>query len=327
MLFKNFYKKIHLLCIEKEKTRFFLKVAKKRPYHVQPAFTANIDCPFEPMVLLPKPLNFDIECTYETCGCRSNNLIWASKRLRLIYFENPKCGSSSIKYFFNIKQPDEYDIIKEFIFLLETGKTNKTIIYSESKKKIHNLLEYAQLLLDKTSVLFKSGSNHMLPYASPSKSDDDFQLFYGSKELVSTLFKGYSTFSFVRNPWDKMVSNWAMFTQKRERINILENMFKVDSINVNFNNFIKLTLLKKNHHWESQMKYIPKDWSKLDFVGKVENFDIDFGNFVKKFGYEYSKINKNKTDRESYSKYYDNETKNIVGNIFKKEIEAFGYRF
>ena len=323
-----FTNKIYTLCLCQKGQEVILDLKKKKLLPNKSNFSADIDHPSEPRVTMTQPLNKEIDCDYEICGCRSNSLIWVSKRLNLLYFENPKCGSSSIKSFFDIKQPDKYDIVNEIIFLIKSGKTENAYIYSKSKSELRDLIKYANHLLDHLGNIFLNDTScYMLPHPSPSRTDEDFQMFYGPKDIALELYKGFTSFSFVRNPWDKMVSNWAMFTQKRDRIKIIERMFGAKNIDKNFPEFLNLTLLKKNHHWESQMKFFPSDFKRIDLIGKLENFDKDFGALARNCGCEYRNTTVNKTERESYKRYYDEKSIKIVKNIYKDEIENFDYRF
>ena len=47
-----------------------------------------------------------------------------------------------------------------------------------------------------------------------------------------------------------------------------------------------------------------------------------------KLGYEVPQLPVlNKYKHKHYSEYYDDETREFVGYLFKKDIDAFGYKF
>ena len=61
---------------------------------------------------------------------------------------------------------------------------------------------------------------------------------------------------------------------------------------------------------------------------KFENLNRDWNNMFKELGYEPPKLPiLNKYKHKHYSEYYDDETREFVGWLFKKDIDAFGYKF
>ncbi|MBC8488196.1 MAG: sulfotransferase family 2 domain-containing protein [Bacteroidetes bacterium] len=105
------------------------------------------------------------------------------------------------------------------------------------------------------------------------------------------------------------------------------------------------------HHWEKQnetnyikenisplLQYNFVDQCKVDFIGKIENFENDLktivdklnriyvqSNFKKRFKYKNKKINKSKRN-SNIDSYYTNETKEIVYTLLKKDFLYFGYK-
>lgn len=65
----------------------------------------------------------------------------------------------------------------------------------------------------------------------------------------------------------------------------------------------------------------------VDFVGRVENLDADFAQVADRLGCARGLTKVNAGSRRHYSNYYDDETREIVQQVYAKDIELFGYAF
>ena len=66
----------------------------------------------------------------------------------------------------------------------------------------------------------------------------------------------------------------------------------------------------------------------VDFIGKFENLETDFKYICKKININEVKLpHKNKTIRKNYREYYNENTKNIIADWYKKDIDYFKYKF
>ncbi len=149
-------------------------------------------------------------------------------------------------------------------------------------------------------------------------------------------YKDYYKFAFVRNPYDRLVScykNKIIENRKKEDINIRNNFSK----NMSFNDFVKevskIPDIRADQHIKSQSFFLEyKKTGKLlvDFVGRFENLEEDYKKICKKIGMKpkdkLSSKNKSK-NRKSYKDYYDEETKKLVRERYKRDFELFGYGF
>ena len=129
-------------------------------------------------------------------------------------------------------------------------------------------------------------------------------------------YKNYFKFSFVRNPWDRVVS-WYSFSKKAKSP-------KRNTSDISFKEFLNTRL----NVWAlpNQDQY---EFTKCcDFIGKTENLQEDFDIICDKIGIPKQELpHKNKSKHKSYTEYYDDETKSIVAERFAKDIEYFGYKF
>ncbi len=146
------------------------------------------------------------------------------------------------------------------------------------------------------------------------------------KAIGMDVFNQYFTFSFSRNPWDKIVSQYHFTVQRRKdlqhKIGINENSSFKEYIN-------KLFSVDVYIQWEQQYKFLYIDGKcVVDFIGKFENLQQDFDIVCDKIGMSRQQLpHKNKSKHKHYTEYYDDETRQIVAEKYAKDIECFGYKF
>jgi chondroitin 4-sulfotransferase 11 len=132
------------------------------------------------------------------------------------------------------------------------------------------------------------------------------------------LFDEYFKFSFVRNPWDRIVSAWKYnikhgYTNGNNQATILR-----------FINHLKFGKSINSYKYLSQYDFV----NGCDFIGKVENIQADFNFVCDKIGIPQQQLpHKNKTNHKHYTEYYDDETREIVAKNYARDIEYFGYKF
>ena len=88
---------------------------------------------------------------------------------------------------------------------------------------------------------------------------------------------------------------------------------------------------REHIHFENQYNFIYDNNGNniLDFVGRFENLQDDFNTVLQKINFQGDTIlpTKHKTDHLSYRDFYDEQTKDIVEQLYKKDIETFNYEF
>ena len=150
-----------------------------------------------------------------------------------------------------------------------------------------------------------------------------------SEDFLESCFK----FTIVRNPWDRMVSwyfyhkNWWYDIKTKEAFQswVKDGMPDHWAIpgktidGTNWNNYDALSI----------MDFLNNDKNiDLNYIGKVETLDKDMEYICKKTNTEYKPLPKrNSSKRGHYTEYYDEETKNIVKERFKKDFLFFPYKF
>ncbi len=157
-----------------------------------------------------------------------------------------------------------------------------------------------------------------------------YQMIFSEQE-----FNEYFKFAFVRNPWDRLVSAYFFLRSggmyERDKQWYENNLSKYDS----FDDFVKNWVNRKNIfkyiHFVPQYKFIcdQNHAVKVDFIGCFENFQKDF-DFIKKRLRVQANLechNTNKINKSDYRKYYNEQTMQIVADVYREDIQLFNYNF
>jgi len=167
-------------------------------------------------------------------------------------------------------------------------------------------------------------------------------------------YPDYFTFSFVRNPYSRIVSCYKSKIEdamigKRARV---QSFYKNLSPKMSFDAFVKWLEsdegkdIVADRHWISQHCFLHDKAGKplCDFVGKYETLDADWRHVCEQLGLPYepleqkgwiSAINdvRNPEARSTqeavktnkYQDYFDQETRGIIAERYKKDFDVFGY--
>jgi len=133
------------------------------------------------------------------------------------------------------------------------------------------------------------------------------------------VFDEYFKFTFVRNPWDKVVSQYEF---RRDPARFPAN----NTSNMSFEQFINNPNgrpLQNQLDWVTINQIIAVDW-----IGKFEYLQDDYNELCDILGVKRKILEHyNKTERRPYREYYNDKTRDIVAQIFSRDIDYFGYRF
>ena len=142
---------------------------------------------------------------------------------------------------------------------------------------------------------------------------------------VCHLFK----FAFVRNPWDRTVSEYC-WKFKNGRVSFRDFVLAV----VNGGNPDVVSEYRSPiaflQHVRPQSDFLLKASGEpsVDEVGRFENFAADFDRISRTAGLKPMPLGHwNGSEHGPYRSYYDDETASLVGHFYASDIERFGYRF
>ena len=148
---------------------------------------------------------------------------------------------------------------------------------------------------------------------------------YKSKINFDKLYK----FSFVRNPWARVVSSYFFYKNKDRESTTEEGRHKIFLARTkSFEWWVRnMTALNTAANQYPRMVDDNGDLS-IDFIGKTENLEKDLNFILNTLSLESPKIPElNSSNHNHYSSYYDAFTSNIVYQVCKIDIEKFGYNF
>lgn len=145
------------------------------------------------------------------------------------------------------------------------------------------------------------------------------------QEVGSEVFDSYFKFSFVRNPWDRCVSEYA-YMRERPDLRDLIGM----RADCSFPDFLRLIQQVEHVHWYEQCQFVMDEDGRLlvDFLGRFESFEADLRGVLCRLGVEASTIpHEMKGGRGPYQDYYDAASRDVVARLYRRDIESFGYSF
>jgi hypothetical protein len=165
---------------------------------------------------------------------------------------------------------------------------------------------------------------------------------YGQLLELEPQLRDYWSCGFVRNPWARMVSWWAMTVDMYDRAErgIEPARTKVEKLRriwgplgtyrEDFPTFVMEGTANVARLRVPQLRRLrAKGVGQVEFIGKVENFVHDVNVIREKLGLDPVEElpRRNKSTHGHYSEYYDDATRERVAELYAVDIEAFGYTF
>lgn len=163
-------------------------------------------------------------------------------------------------------------------------------------------------------------------------------------ELSPAIIAGYYKFAIVRNPWDRLLSDYNYQRKKSRPRDSKLFLYRDTGEQRNFRDWVRAAFDNPYryqpaqwggevspgvHRWSPQIDWITIDgYRRLDFVARLEHLAEEFPVICRALGIPPVRLpRRNRRLHAHYSWYYDDATRELVADYYARDIAAFGYRF
>ncbi|MET1254326.1 sulfotransferase family 2 domain-containing protein [Aliikangiella maris] len=159
--------------------------------------------------------------------------------------------------------------------------------------------------------------------------------------IDQSTFDSYFKFAFVRNPWERLVSEY-LHKKIDRKMSLKEFVFNGLPVKNNFCDKYRHIIPQYNYLFDSQGKQL------VDFIGRFENLQHDFDWVCQQLNIAQSELphrnssfsprrlllrklrhlfSSNNRIKKHYTEYYDNELHDYVAKMYEVDIAQFNYSF
>lgn len=141
--------------------------------------------------------------------------------------------------------------------------------------------------------------------------------YFFCTNLTQYQIDNYFKFTIVRNPYDRIVSLWLWGKTKGIYSSDFRKFLDDKRDSFGFIRFIPMVNWLRNEQGDMT----------VDYIGRFENLSQSVSEICEKIGVPTIQLEKFNVavGRKHYTEYYDQETKEIVNNLYSQDFSTFGY--
>lgn len=142
------------------------------------------------------------------------------------------------------------------------------------------------------------------------------------RRMPTAQFERYFKFAFVRNPWERLVSEYEFILHQPDH----GRHRRVLALGT-FADFIHLQISRRTSY-QINMLCDCSNRLLVNFVGRFENLENDWANVCRQIGIPLRSLpHRNATAHGPLGDYYDDDSIALVARHWAREIEMFGYSY
>lgn len=156
----------------------------------------------------------------------------------------------------------------------------------------------------------------------------DYRVIYGKRD-----FDDYYKFGFVRNPWDRLFSAWRYLRaggwNDEDAAWYKEHLAGYETFAEFVRGWVNEQNIGAHKHFWPQHRFVCDTHHQLmiDDVFYFETLDADFASACERLDIDAHLEPHNTNPGDDYRDVYDEEMRRIVADVYRLDIELFGYRF
>jgi len=153
------------------------------------------------------------------------------------------------------------------------------------------------------------------------------------------LDQGYFSFSFVRNPWDRIASCYRYFKSMKPKDRWYKGNQKLADLakQISFDQFVRMIpefqkmMIREEGSVRSGIHFQPFSYfldKPIEYIGKMEDIQHDYFNIRSRLNLPLENLPQiNSTKKQNYQKLYIEDTKSLVYNVYSEDIKKYNYEF
>lgn len=217
--------------------------------------------------------------------------------------------------------------------------TKNNLVFIHIPKTGGSSIEHMLGLIHRENLFSPTPLEGLIP---ATKTPQHFTWLELRQNLPSAFLDTAYKFAFVRNPWDRFVSEYCWrrgwyFKDVGARADYYYERLDMSSLD----SFVRVLELPQDKridarrgfdgHLETQFSFIVGETGKVavDFVGRFENFEMDLRKVAVEAGLKVGPVGHiRKSHREKdYRTYYTSYSRSAVQSFYRDDIREFGYEF